>query len=166
MKNLSFNKRIDDLGRIVIPKEIRRKLKIEDNENMEIYINDDEIIIKKHSLLKEKENNICNIGRIITGLTDKNIIITNREKIIYSSNKDYTNKEISDELKEYIINRQEIIGEKEIEIINSIKIKSFFISKNIIIDSDASGIVIIYNNEINDKDKIILDITSKLISYD
>ena len=40
-------RRIDDLGRIVIPKEIRKKLRIRDGENLEILVRDDEIVLKK-----------------------------------------------------------------------------------------------------------------------
>jgi AbrB family transcriptional regulator (stage V sporulation protein T) len=164
MNNFSFIKRIDDLGRIVIPKEIRRKLKIEEHENMEISIKNDEIVLNKHSLLNEKENKIINIGKVIYELVNKNIIITNREKIIYSNDKSLIDKEISDNLKEYIIKRYEINGNKKIEIIKNINVSSNFISKNIIIDSDASGIIIIYSDEITEKDKLVLDIVSELLN--
>ena len=45
-------RRIDDLGRIVIPKEIRKKLRIIDGENLEILVRDDEIVLKKYSVMK------------------------------------------------------------------------------------------------------------------
>ena len=48
MKSTGITRRIDDLGRIVIPKEIRKNLKIKENEVLEIFINNDEIILKKY----------------------------------------------------------------------------------------------------------------------
>ena len=45
MKSTGVLRRIDDLGRIVIPKEIRKKLKIKNGESLEICINDDAVII-------------------------------------------------------------------------------------------------------------------------
>ena len=54
MKATGVVRRIDELGRIVIPKEIRKNLRIHEGENIEIYINEKEnIVLKKHSLIKE-----------------------------------------------------------------------------------------------------------------
>ena len=164
MSNLSFIKRIDDLGRIVIPKEIRRKLKIESNENMEISINNDEIIIKKHSLLVDKNKNISFIGNLLSKMSNKEIIITNRDKILFSSNNELLNKEITNELREYIINRCEVVN-KNIEIIDNIQI-SKFISKKIILDSDASGIILMIGDNIEEKDKLLLDVVVELFNED
>ena len=47
MKSTGVIRRIDELGRIVIPKEIRRTLGIRDGENVEIYTENDSIILKK-----------------------------------------------------------------------------------------------------------------------
>lgn len=50
MKATGIVRRIDDLGRIVIPKEIRRTLKIKDGDPLEIFVDrDGEIIFKKYS---------------------------------------------------------------------------------------------------------------------
>ncbi|AHN22724.1 AbrB/MazE/SpoVT family DNA-binding domain-containing protein [Lysinibacillus varians] len=48
MKAIGLVRRIDDLGRVVIPKEIRRTLGIEDGNPLEIFVEGDQIIIKKH----------------------------------------------------------------------------------------------------------------------
>ena len=55
MKSTGITRRIDDLGRIVIPKEIRKNLKIKENEVLEIFINNDEIILKKFSHFNDSE---------------------------------------------------------------------------------------------------------------
>ena len=47
MKSTGFVRKVDDLGRIVIPKEIRKKLKIEDNSPLEIFSDAFSITIKK-----------------------------------------------------------------------------------------------------------------------
>ena len=51
MKLAGIVRRIDELGRIVIPKEIRKTLHIKNGENLEIFINDGNIILKKYSEL-------------------------------------------------------------------------------------------------------------------
>lgn len=48
MKATGIIRRIDDLGRIVIPKEIRRTLKIKEGAPMELYIEQDAVIFKKY----------------------------------------------------------------------------------------------------------------------
>lgn len=49
MKATGIVRRIDDLGRVVIPKEIRHNMKISEGEPLEIFIEDDSIIFKKYS---------------------------------------------------------------------------------------------------------------------
>lgn len=50
MKATGYVRHFDDLGRIVIPKEVRKKVKIQDFSAMEIFVNDkNEIILKKYN---------------------------------------------------------------------------------------------------------------------
>ncbi|MBR3116557.1 MAG: hypothetical protein IKF36_01625 [Bacilli bacterium] len=162
--NLSFIKRIDDLGRIVIPKEIRRILKIENNETMEISLYDNKVMLKKYNVLDEYENQIKLFGMLINKITNKNVIITNRDKILYS-NQDYNKKEISTFLKSILLSNKGLDNEYDLDICFDIKIKSFYYSKNIIIDSNISGMIILFSNEkIEESDKRIIDIISSLFS--
>ena len=48
LKATGVTRKIDELGRIVIPKEIRRNLSIRDGENLEIFIDNEAICLKKH----------------------------------------------------------------------------------------------------------------------
>ncbi len=48
MKSTGIVRNIDELGRIVVPKEIRRKLGIENNDPVEIYIEGERILIMKY----------------------------------------------------------------------------------------------------------------------
>ena len=50
MKSTGVIRRIDDLGRIVIPKEIRKNLRIKEGDNLEIFVKDEDIILKKYSI--------------------------------------------------------------------------------------------------------------------
>ena len=52
MKTTGVVRRIDDLGRIVIPKEIRKTLRIKDGESVEIFLDSDNIVLKKYSPLE------------------------------------------------------------------------------------------------------------------
>lgn len=70
MKSTGIVRNIDELGRVVVPKELRRKLGIANTDPVEIYVEDDKIILKKYipvchfcgsttSLREFKDKNIC-----------------------------------------------------------------------------------------------------------
>lgn len=58
MRAFGIIRRIDDLGRVVIPKEIRRALHIQESDSLEIFLGDepDTIVIKKYEPETEGEN--------------------------------------------------------------------------------------------------------------
>lgn len=59
MKAIGIIRRVDDLGRIHLPKEVRRQLKIRDGEPMEFFIDGEDIIIRKHAF-DNCENGVYN----------------------------------------------------------------------------------------------------------
>lgn len=67
MKNTGIIRRVDDLGRIMIPKEIRRTLKINDGDPMEIFINNGMVCYQKY---EPEVNYIETINSIIKTLSD------------------------------------------------------------------------------------------------
>ncbi|EPS56405.1 TPA: AbrB/MazE/SpoVT family DNA-binding domain-containing protein [Clostridium botulinum] len=72
MKNIGIVRKVDELGRIVIPKELRRTLNIEEGDGLEIYTEGEQIILKKYEpccifcgeakeVINFKGKNICKI---------------------------------------------------------------------------------------------------------
>ena len=55
MRSTGIIRRVDDLGRVVIPKEIRRTLRIHEGDPLEIFLDHDEITFKKYSFLGSLE---------------------------------------------------------------------------------------------------------------
>lgn len=55
MKSTGIVRKVDELGRIVIPKELRRTLGIEEKDPVEIFINDNRIVLQKYQPNTEKE---------------------------------------------------------------------------------------------------------------
>ena len=53
MKTTGIIRRIDDLGRIVIPKELRRNLRIKNGDTLEVFVDADSVILKKYSPIGE-----------------------------------------------------------------------------------------------------------------
>ena len=82
MKSTGIIRRIDELGRIVIPKEIRKNLRIKEGENLEIYIENDNIILKKYSLLKNLTDIAAIYVEVLNSLIKDNIVIIDSDTVI------------------------------------------------------------------------------------
>ena len=81
MEKTGITRRIDELGRLVIPKEIRKNLKIKDNDQVEILVVNDEIVLKKYESLK-KDKIVNYLINAIRKYSNKNVLFTSRDKII------------------------------------------------------------------------------------
>ena len=169
MKSTGITRRIDDLGRIVIPKEIRKNLKIKENEVLEIFINNDEIILKKFSRFNDSEKVLSDYIKVINDMTGNDVIITDRDKVILSSKKleeRLINKKLSEYVNDLIENRSIFLSNdmKGIEVIDNEKIKQNYYFIPFIIDSDVVGSIIMFSSkEFDENSKSLLLIASKLL---
>ena len=75
-------RKIDELGRIVIPKEIRNSLRLNTGDSVEIFIEDNKILLKKYSTLLGLEEELFNISKVINEMTNATIMLVDDEKII------------------------------------------------------------------------------------
>lgn len=83
MKATGIVRRIDDLGRIVIPKEIRRTLRIREGDPMEIFTSrDGEILLKKYSPVGELSEFASSLAESMAQVTGELVCITDRDYII------------------------------------------------------------------------------------
>ena len=82
MKTTGVIRRIDELGRIVIPKEIRKNLRIKNGDSLEIFLESDNIILKKYSQLETIENVSVDYVEAFNSIIKHNIIVTDRDKVI------------------------------------------------------------------------------------
>lgn len=169
MKSTGITRRIDDLGRIVIPKEIRKNLKIKENEVLEIFINNDEIILKKFSPFNDSEKVLSDYIKVINDMTGNDVIITDRDKVILSTKKleeKLLNKKLSEYVNDLMENRSTFLSNdmKGIEVIDNEKIKQNYYFIPFIIDSDVVGSIIMFSSkEIDENSKSLLLIASKLL---
>ena len=113
MKATGVIRRIDELGRIVIPKEIRTNLRIREGDNLEIYIGEDEkIILKKHSaMIGIKDFASVLVESIYTDIK-RNIMITDTDKVLAVAGKDkkqYAMKVLGNDIIESIRRREKKI---------------------------------------------------------
>ena len=166
MKTTGIIRRIDELGRIVIPKEIRKNLRIKNGESLEIYLENDSIILKKYSLLDNMVQNATILVDSVAKIYQKNILITDREKIIAVSKevqKQFLNKELSNNIKEKIDNRCEVFNDSNSYIVvdETNNTPSFLVP--ILVDSDSLGSVILINDEITDDNKVLVRLIASIL---
>jgi len=103
MKKTGVTRKLDELGRIVIPKEIRNNFKIEEGDQIEFYLNDNEIIIRKPSPLKGLDDEIFKLFQVYNLKYHNSIAIIEDNTILLGYGKD-TDKILSS-LKEININQ-------------------------------------------------------------
>ena len=83
MKATGIVRRIDDLGRVVIPKEIRRTLRIREGDPLEIYTaTDGEVIFKKYSPVGELAEFASQYADVLAKISSMPTIITDRDHVI------------------------------------------------------------------------------------
>lgn len=167
MKATGVVRRIDDLGRIVIPKEIRRNFKINEGDSIEIFVDSNGIVLKKYSLLDDMVEISEDLVDVVFKVYGKNMIITDKEKVIASSkeiSKNYYNKELSSTIKDRIEDRCEfLVNDGSMIVVDSEKPNSYFLMP-ILANSDSLGSVILIDQEISEEDKMVVRfITSILI---
>ena len=143
MKSTGVTRKIDDLGRIVIPKEIRKNLGIRDGESLEIFTEEDSIILKKHSEIEKFEDLGKKLSDLIESIFKVDVIITDRAKVIASTKRDILiNKLLDEELIYLIDNREEFVGRKDIfGTISKVTIVP------IIASIDSLGLIILISND-------------------
>lgn len=144
-------RRIDNLGRVVIPKEIRKTLKIKENEQVEINVLNDNIVLNKYSDIHEYDKSINNLIDIIKSVYDRDIIITNLDKIVLTTKdyKDYINLELSPYLANIVDNRKDVSELIPVNLSlnsNMSDIKVSYSIKSIIINGDMIGLLILLSN--------------------
>lgn len=109
MRATGIVRRIDDLGRVVIPKEIRKTLRIREGDPLEIFTaKDGEVILKKYSPIGELNEFSQEYAETLGETLGHGVIVTDLDSVIAVSKlpkKDYKEKSISKELEQLIENR-------------------------------------------------------------
>lgn len=115
MKATGIVRRIDDLGRIVIPKEIRRTLRIRESDPLEIFTDrEGEIILKKYSPIGEMSTFAKQYAESLSQVSGHTALITDRDQFIAVSGgyKHLLGKSLSKALEDVINNRKILITTK------------------------------------------------------
>lgn len=142
MKATGIVRRIDDLGRVVIPKEIRRTLRIREGDPLEIFVaREGEVILKKYSPISELGHFAVEYADALYDSIHFPIFICDRDEVIAisgDSKKDYLNKSIGSHIEEAIENRTNVL-ETESSTIEVIRGKDEEVNGHIISVIIANG---------------------------
>ena len=109
MKATGIVRRIDDLGRVVIPKEIRRTMRIREGDPLEIFTDrEGEVIFKKYSPIGELSAFASQYAETLHKTCDLSVVICDRDSVVACagvSKKEYSDKSLSSEIEAVIEGR-------------------------------------------------------------
>jgi AbrB family transcriptional regulator (stage V sporulation protein T) len=156
MKATGIVRRIDDLGRVVIPKEIRRTLRIREGDPLEIFVDrDGEVILKKYSPIGELGDFAKEYAESLNESTGHITMITDRDTVIAlagASKKEYLDKPVGSVLENCMENRK-IVMETDagsFEILRDTGENfSSFVAAPIVAGGDPIGTVVLLSKEDN-----------------
>ena len=112
MQDRGIVRRIDELGRLVIPKELRKTLRIREGDPLEIYASKDELVLKKYSPMYGLEQSAQSVADGLNMLTEKTCLITDCDAIIYVSDSKYKEalgKNISEQMVNVLQERKSVV---------------------------------------------------------
>lgn len=116
MKATGIVRRIDDLGRVVIPKEIRRTLRIREGDPLEIFTDrDGGVILKKYSPIEELTNFSKEYCESLQQVIGNIVLIADKDAFVSVSGapkKDYIERKVSTELEEIMTGRKTVLLSK------------------------------------------------------
>lgn len=154
MKATGIVRRIDDLGRVVIPKEIRRTLRIREGDPLEIFVDrDGEVILKKYSPIGELGDFAKEYAESLFESTNHITMISDRDTIIAISGapkKEYLDKQIGQLVETSMENRKATLesGTGQFEIIKDVsETYSSSVVAPIIAGGDPIGAVILVSKD-------------------
>lgn len=116
MKATGIVRRIDDLGRVVIPKEIRRTMRIREGDPLEIYTSaDGEVIFRKYSALGEMTESATQVAEIMQKLANCPVLVFDRDHVVAVSGtqkREFNERRISQDLEELMESRRTYLAKQ------------------------------------------------------
>lgn len=176
MKATGIIRRLDELGRIVIPKEIRKTLRINEGDSVEIFTdNDQSVIIKKYSPIDEFLPYAQEYANSLATVSKAAVIIVDKDQIVAAAGalkKDIINKGISNNLLKIINERAMYVNanaSRTVNILGNERNETAYqqIIQPIIRDGEAVGAVIMLLTErmvITEVEKKLLNVAALFIA--
>ena len=170
MKAVGIVRRIDELGRIVLPKEIRRTMRIESGDEMEIYVSGKgEIVLLKYSSLEAHEQAVKDCCNALASDISSKVLVTDRYRVIAESGEKNNEKSLLsmgflDNVQkngDMVLKGSKVLKVKENETYGYKNQGIFAVNRNGILHG---SVVIESNNDINSEEVEKAKLISKVIS--
>ena len=148
MKATGIVRRIDDLGRVVIPKEIRRTMRIREGDPLEIYTSrEGEVIFKKYSLMGELDDFAAQFCETLSKTSGAISAVTDRDAIIAvagGGKRELLGKRISAALEQIMEDRRiyQRTGDERLAVIEGADKFTAGIAAPILCEGDVLGLVL------------------------
>ena len=155
MKATGIVRRIDDLGRVVIPKEIRKTLRIKEGTPLEIFTDrEGQIILKKYSPMMELGSFAKQYAESVAQTMNQKVAVSDRDQIIAVAGmpkKELVGKSIHKDLEDVINDREAVIARrgdtKYVNITSDDTDYAGQVIQTIICEGDAIGAVIVLSKD-------------------
>jgi AbrB family transcriptional regulator, stage V sporulation protein T len=154
MKATGIVRRIDDLGRVVVPKEIRRTLRIREGDPLEIFVDrEGEVILKKYSPINELGDFAKEYAEALFDTLGHTVLISDRDEFIAvsgGSKKEYLNKKIGSQIEKTMEDRGVTMekNEQNVEFVDGQEeTAASYVMAPIVANGDPVGCVIMYSKD-------------------
>ena len=152
MQSTKIIRRLDDLGRVVIPKSMRKNLKIRAGDNLEFFVSDDGLTLKKYSPFSAYLEVAVSLAKSLKSTINKTVVITDKSSLIYTTDKTLTVK-ISDKANDVIIKNGDGIVVENLQILAPI-----------VADEVIGYIAIIGDKVLTDEDKKVIGFSTNFLA--
>lgn len=165
MSSTGIVRRIDELGRIVIPKEVRKRLRMDSGDLVDISVDSENVILSKFHPLDQEQQMISTLCDSLKAIYQVDIIVTNLHKVIYTTLEDEI---VEETLDEEFLKRVPSYLDKEISSLNKITLtKNYTINKDcicyeIMLENELFGYLILLDGMISRKQK---DLATFILHY-
>lgn len=175
MKATGIVRRIDDLGRIVIPKEIRRTMRIREGDPMEIFTSrEGEILLKKYSPVGELSEFAASLAESLAQVLGELVCITDRDYVIAAAGngkKEFDGKALDAQMQSAIDKRTNVIvsenGNDFVKVTGSDeKTYSRQAIATILSNGDSIGAIVILSKDTGkNQDELVLQIAKTAATF-
>lgn len=164
-------RRIDDLGRVVIPKELRQTMRIREGEPLEIFTSGDgDVVFRKYSTVGEISGFAAKYAQVLYGALKLPVLICDRDAVCAAhpaKKKELVGKRLSDQLDKSLNKRETTISDEGIFCLNDYKERACVVSP-IQSGGDVVGCIAVLRTAedsapLSEKDLFIVETATKLL---
>ena len=168
MKETGVVRRLDELGRVVIPKEIRKRLKIKNGDMVDIFTKDEFIILQKYHPLKQDLLPIKSILEAVSKQMNIGLLIFDDSSVIHSTIKDIkTGEVVSHDFLKRINNflDKELSSKLDIEVIPGYKFDKDLYIEKILVNYETYGYILVVDDMITKKHKEAIELVNEYMKH-